>query len=83
MSKMNKLIGNTPMIKLDYDFEGKKRHIYIKLEHYNLTGSIKDRVADYIIRNAKQKGMLKDSMPIIEATSGNTGIALAAIRKIL
>lgn len=83
MSKINKLIGNTPMIKLDYEFEGNKRYIYIKLEYYNLTGSIKDRVAYYIISNAKQKGILKDSMPIIEATSGNTGIALAAIRKIL
>lgn len=78
---MNNLIGNTPMIKLDYEFEGTKRYVYIKLEYYNLTGSIKDRVAYYIISNAKEKGILKDSMPIIEATSGNTGIALAALGK--
>lgn len=83
MSKINNLIGDTPMIKIDYDFEGNKRYIYVKLENYNLTGSIKDRVAYYIISNAKQKGILKASMPIIEATSGNTGIALSAIRKIL
>ena len=81
MNKMNNLIGNTPMIKLDYEFEGTKRNVYIKLEYYNLTGSIKDRVAYYIISNAKEKGILKDSMPIIEATSGNTGIALAALGK--
>ena len=81
MNKMNNLIGNTPMIKLDYEFEGTKRNVYIKLEYYNLTGSIKDRVAYYIISNAKEKGILKDSMPIIEATSGNTGIALATLGK--
>lgn len=75
----NKLIGNTPMIKLNYEYNGKIKSIYIKLEYYNLTGSIKDRVAYYIIKNAKKRGELKDCMPIIEATSGNTGIALAAL----
>ncbi len=77
--KENSIIGNTPMIKLDYEFEGKKRSIYIKLEYYNLTGSIKDRVAYYIINNAKKQNLLKNSMPIVEATSGNTGIALSAL----
>ena len=81
MYEKSSLIGNTPMIKLNYEIEGKKRSIYIKLEYYNLTGSIKDRVADYIIKNAKSKGILKDNMPIIEATSGNTGISLAALGK--
>ena len=75
----HKLIGNTPMIKLNYEYNGKIKSIYIKLEYYNLTGSIKDRVAYYIIKNAKKRGELKDGMPIIEATSGNTGIALAAL----
>lgn len=72
-------IGNTPMIKINYEYKGKKKYIYTKLEYYNLTGSIKDRVAYYIINNAKKRGELKDRMPIIEATSGNTGIALAAL----
>ena len=81
MKMLNKLIGNTPMIRLDYEIKGEKRSIYIKLEYYNLTGSIKDRVAYYIIKNAKEKGVLKDNMPIIEATSGNTGIALSALGK--
>lgn len=72
-------IGNTPMIKIQYKYEDKINYIYAKLEYYNLTGSIKDRVAYYIIQKAKERGDLKDGMPIIEATSGNTGIALAAL----
>ena len=50
--------------------------MYAKLEMFNLTGSIKDRVAYYIIKNAKEKGILRENMPIIEATSGNTGISI-------
>lgn len=76
---MTKIIGNTPMIKIEYEYNGKEKEIYTKLEYYNLSGSIKDRVAYYIINNAKKRGTLKENMPIIEATSGNTGIALAAL----
>lgn len=79
MLKKIKTIGNTPMIKIDYEYKGKDKYIYTKLEYYNLTGSIKDRVAYYIINNAMKNGKLKEDMPIIEATSGNTGIALAAL----
>lgn len=79
MLKENKLIGNTPMIKINYEYKGKQKSIYTKLEYYNLTGSIKDRVAYYIIENAKKRGKLKEGMPIIEATSGNTGISLSAL----
>lgn len=79
MIKIKNAIGNTPMIKINYKFNGKNKSIYTKLESYNLTGSIKDRVAYYIINNAKNTEILKDSMPIIEATSGNTGISLAAL----
>lgn len=75
------IIGNTPMIKISYEFKNKKKYIYAKLEYYNLTGSIKDRVALYILNNAIKRGELKENMPIIEATSGNTGIALAALGK--
>lgn len=74
-----KLIGNTPMINIKYEYQGKKKNIYVKLEMFNLTGSIKDRVAYYIIKNAKRRGLLKENMPIIEATSGNTGISLSAL----
>lgn len=76
---LNNTIGNTPMIKINYEYKGKEKYIYTKLEYYNLTGSIKDRVAYYIINNAIKSGKLKEGMPIIEATSGNTGIALAAL----
>ncbi len=75
----NSIIGNTPMIKLSYKYKGQNKYIYTKLEYYNLTGSIKDRVAYYIIKNAEKKDILKKGMSIVEATSGNTGIALAAL----
>jgi len=73
------IIGNTPMIKIDYKYKGILNKIFVKLEYYNLTGSIKDRVAFYTINNAKKRGELKEGMPIVEATSGNTGISLAAL----
>lgn len=72
-------IGNTPMIKINYEYKGKSRYVYTKLEYYNLTGSIKDRVAYYIIKNAEERGELQEGMPIVEATSGNTGISIAAL----
>ena len=77
--KKKTVIGNTPMIKIKYQYKNKEKNVYAKLEMFNLTGSIKDRVAYYIINNAKQKGKLKENIPIIEATSGNTGISLAAL----
>lgn len=79
---ISSLIGNTPMIKIIYEYEGKEKYIYAKLEQYNLTGSVKDRVAYYIINNAKKDGILKEDMPIIETTSGNTGISLTALGRL-
>ena len=79
MFRGNEVIGNTPMVKIDYKYKGINNCIYSKLEFFNLTGSIKDRVAFYIINNAKKKGILKENMPIVEATSGNTGISLSAL----
>ena len=76
---MNIKIGNTPLIKIKYRYQGKEDYIYTKLESYNITGSIKDRVAYYIIKRAYDEGKLKKGMTIVEATSGNTGIALAAM----
>lgn len=73
------LIGNTPMVKIRYQYQGKEKDIYAKLEYYNFTGSIKDRMVNYILEKAIEKGELTQNQPIIEATSGNTGIALAAI----
>ena len=77
--KKHTVIGNTPMINITYRYKGRENNIYAKLEMFNVTGSIKDRVAYYIIKNAKEKRILKDNMPIIEATSGNTGISLSAL----
>jgi len=76
---MNKLIGNTPMIKIKYKYKNKVNYIYVKLEQYNLTGSIKDRMVQYIIEEEKRKNNLRKEMSIIEATSGNTGISFAAL----
>lgn len=79
MFDKNFLIGNTPMIKINYRYKGNYSSIWAKLEYYNFTGSIKDRVAFYMINNARKRGTLKENMPIIEATSGNTGISLSAL----
>lgn len=72
-------IGNTPLIKIEYEFNKVKKNIYTKLEYYNITGSIKDRVAFYIISKAVEEGKIKNGTPIIEASSGNTAISLAAL----
>lgn len=76
---LNKLIGNTPMIKIKYRYENRECYVYAKLEYYNYTGSIKDRLAYYIIKKSKEEKILKEKQAIVEATSGNTGISLAAL----
>jgi cysteine synthase A len=77
------LVGNTPMLELNYTYKGKAGKIYVKCEHYNLTGSIKDRIALFTLYNAYKNCRIKPGDVIIEATSGNTGIAFAAIGKAL
>lgn len=76
---IGRLIGNTPMIKINYEFEGKEGSIYSKLEYYNYSGSIKDRIALYIIQKERENGNLKDGQALVEVTSGNTGISFSAI----
>lgn len=76
---LENLIGNTPMIEIKYVYNGEEKCIHAKLEYYNYSGSIKDRVIYHILSRAKRNGDLKDGQPIVEATSGNTGIALASI----
>jgi cysteine synthase A len=79
-----RLIGNTPMIQLLYRIGGgKPRKILVKCEQYNLTHSIKDRMALYILQKATEQGKLNPGDLIIEATSGNTGISMAAIGRAL
>lgn len=77
------LVGNTPMLELQYTYKGKPGTIYVKCENYNLTGSIKDRMALYILYKAYMEGAIQPNDVIVEATSGNTGIAFAAIGKAL
>jgi cysteine synthase A len=77
------LIGNTPMLELQYAVGGKQGRIFVKCEHYNLTGSIKDRMALYILEQAYTMGTIHPLDTIVEATSGNTGIAFASIGRTL
>ena len=72
-------IGNTPLQKLNVSFRGKTYGIFGKLEFVNPSGSIKDRIAKYMIEQAEQRGLLSPGSIIVEATSGNTGIALSMV----
>ena len=74
-----KTIGRTPLVKLDSLVKEDMADIIVKLEFFNPGGSVKDRPALYMIKDAEEKGILKAGGTIIEPTSGNTGIALAMI----
>ncbi|MBK9439753.1 MAG: PLP-dependent cysteine synthase family protein [Chloracidobacterium sp.] len=78
-SYVENLIGNTPLLALHFHYFGKRRTIFAKAEHLNLSGSIKDRMALHIISTAYRDGQINEGDTIVEATSGNTGIAFAAI----
>ncbi|WPJ93492.1 cysteine synthase A [Corynebacterium sp. UMB2355A] len=71
------LIGNTPLVELNGIADGLKARVLAKLEFYNPANSVKDRIGDAIVRAAEASGELKPGGTIVEATSGNTGIALA------
>lgn len=77
------LIGNTPMIEIAYRYKKECRKVFVKCEHYNLTGSIKDRMALYILEKAYRSGQILKNDIIVEATSGNTGISFSAIGRAL
>ena len=76
---LRRLIGNTPLLAVDYTFRGRRRRLFAKSENLNMTGSVKDRMAFHILRMAYQRGTIEPGALIIEATSGNTGIALAFV----
>ena len=75
------LIGNTPLVEVGNieAAENLKARVLVKLEYLNPAGSVKDRAAKYMLADAEEKGLLKPGATIIEPTSGNTGIGLAAI----
>lgn len=75
------LIGNTPLVEVTNIEEelGLEATVLVKLEYFNPAGSVKDRIAKAMIEDAEEKGLLKEGSVIIEPTSGNTGIGLAAI----
>ncbi len=79
--KITDLIGNTPLLELKHQeaAEDLKATVVAKLEYFNPAGSVKDRIARAMIDDAEAKGLLKPGATIIEPTSGNTGIGLAAV----
>jgi cysteine synthase A len=80
---IQQMVGNTPLLAVHFRYRGRERVIHAKAEHLNLTGSIKDRMALYILRQAYEQGAIKSGDRIVEATSGNTGIAFSAIGRAL
>ena len=75
-SSITELVGGTPLVEVS-GFEGQKARIAVKIEAFNPSGSVKDRIALAMIEDAEQKGILKPGATIIEPTSGNTGVGLA------
>jgi len=77
------LVGNTPLLAIEFEYRGQTRVLYAKAEHMNLSGSIKDRMAMHILRRGYATGALRPAARIVEATSGNTGISFASIGRAL
>ncbi len=80
---LRSLVGNTPLLAMEYTLKGQHRTLYAKAEHMNLTGSVKDRMALHVLARAYERGALRPGALIAEATSGNTGISFAAIGRAL
>ena len=80
---LRNMVGNTPLLAIDYAYRRMPRRLYAKAETLNMTGSVKDRMALHVLRRAYEKGAIKPGALIVEATSGNTGISFAAIGRAL
>jgi cysteine synthase A len=78
-SDITKIVGNTPLVKLNRITDGATAEVYAKLEFYNPTSTVKDRIGIAMVDAAEASGALKPGGTIVEATSGNTGIALAMV----
>ena len=83
LNELGRLVGNTPLLGIRFSYKDRERTIYAKCEQLNLTGSIKDRMALHILRKAYASGNLQTDTMIAEVTSGNTGIAFAALGRSL
>ena len=83
LAGLRELVGRTPLLEIAYERHGRRRRVHAKAEHLNMTGSIKDRMALHVIARAIADRALEPGAPIAEATSGNTGIALASIGRAL
>lgn len=83
ISSLASMVGNTPLIALHMSWKGRRRVIYAKAEYFNLTGSIKDRMALNIFQEGFRTGQIKHGDTIVEATSGSSGIALASFARAL
>lgn len=73
------LIFHTPMVEISLKYKGEDRKVYAKVEYFNYSGSIKDRIAFHTLKRAYEDGIIKEGDTIAEATSGNTGIAFSAV----
>jgi cysteine synthase B len=82
MASLLDLVGNTPLVEITKVIQKEGVKVYAKLEGHNPGGSVKDRAAYGMIKGALDRGEIKPGMKIIEATSGNTGIALAMIARL-
>jgi len=76
---LQETVGNTPVVQLQALNPEPGTRIYAKLEYFNPTGSLKDRIVAFMVERAERRGELRPGMTIVESTSGNTGIALASV----
>lgn len=83
LQSLHSLIGNTPLLEIHFHYKNEPRVLFAKAEYYNLTGSIKDRMALYVLEQAYIRNEISQNDEIVEATSGNTGISFSAIGAIL
>ena len=83
LEALTHVIGNTPLLAVDFTFRGRPRTLYAKCEQMNLTGSIKDRMVLEVLRDGYTTGALEPGDTIAEATSGNAGISCAALGRTL
>jgi cysteine synthase A len=76
---ITQVVGNTPLVRINRILDGAKAQVYAKLEFYNPSSTVKDRIGIAMIDDAEKSGKLKPGGTIVEATSGNTGVALAMV----